>query len=363
MRIVFIHLGSSKADCMLANIDNLLSRNLQIEIDVILSRDIAIPSSVKSKVEIYRYSSTPKIENLFNSLELDGSYRQGFWRYSLERLIALTEHHKLFPQDQLLHIESDILLLESFPFKSFERIQNLAWSILDDDRDVAALLFSPNFASSAWLQEQIIELLNSKSTVNDMQILSMLSNKFPTEVTILPTLPKGHEKIFSNSSNVSDFNKKRASENFDVFAGIFDAAPIGIWLTGSHGVNSFGISRRYDDKLVANSNSMINPSGMALKYLEGFGLYSTSSQTPIPIHTLHIHSKNTKIFSGSGPKTISKYILDSRNKRLARRFSSKVLWDLIVDNYKKKTLIRFLSWLPPFNKYRIIRDILQRRES
>ena len=348
---------------MFANIENLLARNLQYEIDVITSKDIAIPITVKSSVKIYLYSSSPKMENLFNSLELDGSYRQGFWRYSLERLIALTEHHKLFPHDHLLHIESDILLLESFPFKSFEQIDNLAWSILDDDRDVAALLFSPNFESSAWLQEKIIEFLNSKSAVNDMQILSRVSNEFPSKVTILPTLPKSNVEIFLTSSNVSDFNKKRATENFDVFAGIFDAAPIGIWLTGSHGVNSFGISRRFDDELVANSNSMINPSGMVLKYSEGFGLYSTSSQTPIPIHTLHIHSKNTKIFSGSGPKIISKYVLDSRNKRVARRFSAKVLRDLVVDNYKKKTLIRFLSWLPPFNKYRIIRDILQRRES
>ena len=348
---------------MLANIENLLARNLQYEIDVITSKNIAIPITVRSRVKIYLYLSSPKMENLFNSLELDGSYRQGFWRYSLERLIALTEHHKLFPHDQLLHIESDILFLESFPFKSFEQIENLAWSILDDDRDVAALLFSPNFESSAWLQEKIIELLNSKSTFNDMQILSMVSNEFPSKVTILPTLPKSNVEIFSNSSTVSDFNKKRASKNFDVFGGIFDAAPIGIWVTGSHGVNSFGISRRYDDELVANSKSMINPSGMVLKYSEGFGLYSTSSQTPIPIHTLHIHSKNTKIFSGSGPKIISKYVLDSRNKRVARRFSPKVLRDLVVDNYKKKTLIRFLSWLPPFNKYRIIRDILQRRES
>jgi hypothetical protein len=148
-----------------------------------------------------------------------------------------------------------------------------------------------------------------------------------------------------------------------LFAGIFDAAPIGIWLTGSHAVNSFGISRRYDDELVLESNSLLIPSKMGLEYTPGLGLFSTSGEKQVPIHTLHIHSKDIRFFKSSGQKLVTKYVSESKKNRLVRSFSFGVLFDLFKDNYKKGTLIRFLLWLPPFNKYRILREILRGREN
>ena len=348
---------------MFANLEHILAGDWGVELDVITNADILIPEIIRSRVNLFEYSTSPRIENILSNLDIDRAYRQGFWRYSLERLFALTEHHKRFPKEQLLHIESDVLILETFPFEALTKITKLAWSIIDDERDVAALLFSATLETSKWLREKVIELLISESNVNDMQILSRVSNRFPNEVTVLPTLPKNYTDILSESCHISDFNKVRSSENAEVFAGVFDAAPIGIWLTGSYGVNSFGVSKRFDNNLAINSNSMINPTKLGLKYLRGSGLFITSDGRQVPIHTLHIHSKDTRIFSSSGSEIILKYVLESRNNRIARRFSSKILRDLFIDNYKKKTLIRFLSWLPPFNKYRIIRDFLLRREN
>jgi hypothetical protein len=360
MRLVLIHLGSAPAEYMWANVEHLLALNSRIEIDVITSPGASIPTPTKNKVNLFEYSANEKIEKLLISLELDGAYRQGFWRYSLERLFALAAHHKRFQIESLLHIESDVLLLETFPFKSFEQISKLAWSKLDDKRDVASLLYSPNQDASDWLQNKIMDVLLKESNLNDMQILSFISNNFPANITILPTLPKDNKEIISNKCNISIINKSRTSENTELFAGIFDAAPIGIWLTGSHGVNSFGISRRYDNNLVFKSNSILIPSKMELKYVSGSGLFFTSGEIQIPIHTLHIHSKDIRFFSSLGQKLIAKYVSESKKNRLVRSFSIRVLLDLVKDNYKKRTLIRFLSWLPPFNKYRIFRDFLRK---
>ena len=361
MRIVLIHLGSSHADYMWANIEHLLAINLQIEIDVITSGSASIPAPVRARVKYFEYSANSQVEKLIDGLEIDEAYRQGFWRYSLERLFALTQHHKRFPNEGLLHIESDVLLLETFPFEVFRKINKPAWSKLDDERDVAAILYSPNLESSTWLEHQIIDLLGSASNLNDMRILSLISNQFPDDVCILPTVPKNSKGILLTGSTSSNFNKLRASENSEIFGGIFDAAPIGIWLTGSHGVNSFGVSKRYDNNLVINSNSMINPSQMNLQYKPNHGLFAVSGELQIPIHTLHIHSKDIRFFSSSAQKLISKCVSESKKNRVIRQFSVQVLLELFIDNYRKKSLIRFLSWLPPFNKYRILRDYLRRR--
>ncbi len=363
MRLVLVHLGHAPAQYMWANVEHLSKLNPCIEIDVITSPGASIPKSMDSKINRFEYSANDNIEKLLNGLELDGAYRQGFWRYSLERLFAFTEHHKRFENDFLLHIESDVLLLETFPFESFKIIGKLAWSKLDDQRDVASLLFSPNLDTSMWLQRKIIDVLLNESNLNDMQILSCISNRFPTEITVLPTLPKESKEIISDRCKISSINVFRSFENSDLFAGIFDAAPIGIWLTGNHGVNTFGISKRYDNNLVFESNSILIPSKMELEYIPGSGLFMSSGVKKIPIHTLHIHSKDIRIFSPLGHKLISKYVLESKRNQVATSFSVSVLWDLLKDNYKKRTLIRFLLWLPPFNKYRLIRDFLRGRES
>jgi hypothetical protein len=156
---------------MLANLEHILALNSRFKIDVITSADISIPESIKSRVNFFEYSTNPRIESIINNLDIDKAYRQGFWRYSLERLFALTEHHKRFPKEQLLHIESDVLILETFPFEAFTKINKLAWSIIDDELDVAALLFSPTLENSTWLQAKMVELLSSESNINDMQIL------------------------------------------------------------------------------------------------------------------------------------------------------------------------------------------------
>jgi hypothetical protein len=312
---------------------------------------------------LFEYSADLKVKKVLDDLEIDGSYRQGFWRYSLERLFALSDHHKRFATENLLHIESDVLILETFPFESFKKLNKLAWSNLDDQRDVAALLFSPNLNTSTWLQEKLIDSILLDSRVNDMQALSSISNRFPEQITILPTLIRDNKQIISTNCKISEETIFRASENSGMFLGVFDAAPIGIWLTGSHGVNAFGISKRYDDKLVAESNAMLVPSKMGLKYQSGLGLFITSGGTETPIHTLHIHSKDEAFFSKSGPRLITKCVAISERNKVVRRFSIRVLLDLIIDNYKKGTLIRFLSWLPLINKYRILVDYLRRREN
>jgi hypothetical protein len=346
---------------MWANIEHLLFANSQIEIDVITSKEASIPTSVRARVNYFEYSANWQIEKLIDGLEIDEAYRQGFWRYSLERIFALTQHHKRFPNEGLLHVESDVLVLETFPFEVFSKIKKRAWSKLDDERDVAAILYSPKLDASTWLEYQIIDLLCSASNLNDMRILSLISNEFPDDVCILPTVPKNAKEILLTGSTSSNINKLRASENSKIFGGIFDAAPIGIWLTGSHGVNSFGVSKRYDNNLVINSNSMINPSQMNLQYKPGYGLFAISGELQIPIHTLHIHSKDIRFFSSSAQKLISKCVSESKKNRVIKQFSAQILLELFIDNYRKKSLIRFLSWLPPFNKYRILRDYLRRR--
>jgi len=363
MRLVLIHLGDSNAKVMWANVLHLAQKHEQFEVDVIISEKAIIPEPIRGLVNTYEYSTNPELQSLFNQLEIDSDYRKGFWRYSLERLFAFTEHHQRFSDEALLHVESDVLLMETFPFETLSKSTKLAWSILDDERDVAALLFSPGYQSSKWMQDRMKELISGRSTINDMQLLSLISNKYPESVTILPTIPREKLQLIPVESEVSSSNKFRSYENSAFFNGIFDAAAIGIWLTGTDAVNSFGVSKRFENKLVKQANSLVDPSSMTLEYLLGSGLYIIMEDSKIAIHTLHIHSKNLKYFSSNGPKLIARSVIKSKGKRVVRRFSMPVLVNLLNDNYNKGTLLRFLSWLPIFDKYRIFREYLRKRQN
>jgi hypothetical protein len=307
-----------------------------------------------AKLNHFKYISNTKVSSLLDQLEIDSEYRQGFWRFSLERLFALSDHHTRFPKEGLLHIESDVLILDTFPFEKFANIDNLSWSIMDRARDVAAILYSPNLDASNWLKEKMLEFLHEGININDMQLLSLVSGRYPKNVTILPTTPARNAEFFINVTSDSEAIRERVTRNFEIFGGIFDAAPIGIWLTGSHPVNSFGISRRYDHTLIENSSFMIDPSKMKFEFVPKEGLFLRIQKSKIAIHTLHIHSKNIDFFSVENSKLILKCVAQSDRQKALSTFSPAVLWSLLLDNYRKGTLIRYLSWLPPLNRIKII---------
>jgi hypothetical protein len=340
---------------MWANVRYLLRLAPNFEIDVITSKENEEPMEkfFSTKVNHFQYVASDATEELLGSLEIDSNYRDGFWRYSLERLIALTEHHSNFPIESLLHIESDVLLLNSFPFDVFERIQKIAWSTFEKDRDVASLIYLPNGDQSSWLRVKLLELLQDNSATDDMHLLSLLSKNFDQLILSLPIAPSPDSIAYSSSSNPSNYDRARCSKYSENFVGVFDAAAIGIWLTGTHPVNAFGISRRYDTKLIHETKSFVDPAQIDFQISQNGGLFWIENGKIVTVHSLHIHSKNLDFFSLESSKVIGKCVTDYRKGEVRTNFNLMVLLGLIQDNWKRGTLLRFLSWLPGIRKIKV----------
>lgn len=356
MRIVFAHLGNSNSDYMWANIQYLSKLAPNLMIDVITSKEAeeSIEKLWSPNVSLFRYSPSNPTEEILSSLNIDSSYRDGFWRYSLERLIALAEHHKNFPDESLLHIESDVLLLKTFPFDAFESIQKVAWSSFEHDRDVASLIYLPNCESSSWLHSQMLKFLQENLATDDMHLLSLLSKTYETDILSLPIAPTADSTGFSSTIVASEHERVRCSEHSGKFAGVFDAAAIGIWLTGTHPVNSFGFSKRYDSNLLYKAKSYLDPSKIRFELSSDGSLCWSENGRRVNVHTLHVHSKNLDFFSKQSLRNLEKCVNESRKGRVITHFSLVVLIRLIQDNWKKGTLLRFLSWLPLIRNMKVI---------
>ena len=156
-------------------------------------------------------------------------------------------------------------------------------------RDLAVILYVPNIIKSKWLAERMIWELQHSTEMNYMQLLNLISTKYPSEVTILPSSPNVTSSLFEGNDFLDENQKQMVSSNFYNFDGIFDPAAIGIWLTGSDPRNNFGITRRFDTKRLLEGKTYINPSKVILEYSTSNGLYISENATKIRVFNLHIH--------------------------------------------------------------------------
>ena len=286
------------------------------------------------------------MSKVLDDLDIDTKFRNGFWRYSLERLFALTQHHIDFPNDSLLHIESYVLPLTNFPFHSFETLEKLAWLRVDSRRDVAAIVYSPKVATSSWLSEKMRSVISLSVETDDMRVLGEISSKEPQHVEILPSLPHQTSNLRNQSLNVSQEDLIAASSHFSKFDGVFDPAGIGIWLTGTEPRNSFGFTTKFKSKLNTPGNDFIDPENVQYSFDDAGRLSFQSGRESIEIYSLHIHSKNLKYFSEKFEKHLYMDVERSSSGRSKIEFSGRILLNLVCENLNKGTFLQFLSWLP-----------------
>ena len=103
-RIVFVHLGPSPAEHLWMNIRSIKKRFPDMKITVIYSDDIHKPKILEREVNSFHYKALGDDNLLLGSLTNNVKFRGGFWRYSLERLIALEAwHEENSPAESFLH--------------------------------------------------------------------------------------------------------------------------------------------------------------------------------------------------------------------------------------------------------------------
>lgn len=269
--IVFVHLGSAKVRHLWVNIKRIRKLHPDKTISVIYSDSSHKKKIIQSGAVPFFYKVSDQDEDLLSKISQNRLFREGFWRFSLERLLALEAWHSSSRTNSpMLHLESDILIFSNFPFEELANSEKLSWIQVTETHDVSAILFSPNSEQTKWLASLIRQELMSNSSLTDMTVLNLIRRKNPSLVCLLPTL------------------NRPAREKFQ---GIFDGASLGMWLTGRDPRNNLGIIRRH-----LKFEDAIDQAGDAdYAFNKGELLIKISSEK-YPIYNLHVHSKRMNLF-------------------------------------------------------------------
>ena len=335
LEVVLIHLGSRLPNYLTSNILNIQSQfpniPLNLVIDELSSKGLRrIPG-----VNYYTYSPSSEVDRkLIDSFD-HVSFRNGYWRLTYERLIALTDFHLTKPGARILHLESDILIFKNFPMEEIRNLDSIHWSASDKERDVASLVFIPNQQESLFLKAELLSELSTGKFTSDMKTLHKIRQDFPDRVHLFPSI----------------FSVARES------GGIYDPAAYGMWLTGIDPRNNFGITKYFDTKTIDAANFYVRPQDYRYLLEDGNLFAESNLEERLPIYCLHIHSKNKSLLSPGYIKSLQKILekLEGQNTRAS--FSFSILLTTLWMNIRQQTLLAYLGNIPIVRQIRMILNL------
>lgn len=346
IEFVFIQLGRKLPSHLFANLVHVHQMFPQSRINLITSPKVNIGNEIAKFVSQSEYESNPNLDKLLELKSRNLSFRNGFWRYSLERLFAIADLHARRPDKSLLYIESDVLLLSDFPLQNFTRLNKVMWMSVDSEKDIASLIYFPNMTRSQEFLDDLVELVTSIESPTDMITLNNLRLQKPGKYSLLPTwnrnLPELHVRLNTDEAVESIFRR-----------GVFDAAGIGMWLAGIDPRNHYGFTKYFATEDLRNARLFVDPSAYTLEFTQDGKLFYKTGGANIQVYNLHIHSKSTSIFSDSWIKELSRLTGLSKRSQPHQEFLLRILLGLIVGNLREGTFLAFLFYSPPFKLLRL----------
>ena len=229
-----------------------------------------------------------KEHNLFikKSRLAKDSYRNFFWKYSIERLYYIDNFLNKENLNNVFHIENDVLLFQDLRL-IFNKIKSYNFASVRDG--VNRVIGSVIFIKNKRISKKVVQISNKYLNQNDMKILSHLDYKIANSIN----LPLGEDLNF--------IKKSKNYKTIQKIPFIFDAAAIGQYIDGPHrkklinriipGVKS--LFKTNDGFANAETNLKIFDWKIKWKNKKP---YKEENNKLIPIANLHIHSKNLKKF-------------------------------------------------------------------
>ena len=340
---VYVALGKKIPDYLLDNIERHISLFPGYLPTIIVNESINFEKLKKFNIKIFEYKVDKDLDEILNGMNHDTFFRGGFWRFTLERIFALSQFQNL-QNEALLHIESDVILLPNFPWEKFTSCKKLAWGIFSDTHDVAALLYSPNAYEIKDLCEYIKEMIKVNPDSTDMTLLSSYRIKSPEKVQVLASWPRN---VNINSEKFNVIKPEQSSTSIlwnEEFQGIFDPQALGMWLTGMDPRNNYGVTRIHSREIFDKKISLFDPTYEKYIIDEYGNIYIDSQSSLIPIYNLHVHSKNRKLFQNKKWRNEIHRLIELANqeKNVIKKFHFKILTLLIFENIKQKKILDYL---------------------
>jgi hypothetical protein len=348
--VTLVHLGLQPDAHYWLNLNKISLDFPTIQVAALVSKGVERDPNLSSAISVYEYTAEPDVEKIFELHGYDHKFREGFWRFTLERLFALAQLHEMIPGKMILHIESDVMLLPNFPFDKIKKLNNTTWCRFNDFKDVSSILVLPDLESSRSLRKNLLGELLENNKHTDMTILNTIARK-NSDIQIFPSL----SGRFPNLQN--DLNSRCDTTEFNICSkeelnGIVDPAAIGMWLTGLDPRNFYGITKIHDRGIIDTGDSYVDPSRYAYRLDSENQLFISSENHSLQIFCLHIHSKNLKLFKDGWEKELRDLVQLSAEKGPCNEFDFTTLVKLILVNIRQGTFLAFIIGIPVMQRFR-----------
>jgi hypothetical protein len=332
--LIFIHLGPKAPKHLWDNISRTKSQFSSLRVVLVSNNVDTLEIARNRNIEIFAYETSIAAGKIFESMEksFDLSFRSGFWRYSLERLFALCAAHEHIGEESIVHLESDIIVFDNFPWNALANLESMAWLTFNRNSDVAAIVSSPNLSSTRRFYQHLEKALILDSSLTDMTVLSSIRRNYPNEYETLPSIsPKIAQKLQITNHNLL--------KNFERFGGYFDPAALGMWNLGQDPRNGFGFAKRFKDM----PEAAFAPAAVRLTCTKGFNLVDQNQDS---VFNLHVHSKNRRILKTRSTKYLSKFLHEGKYNEKSSYFSTSLFIELIIDYKRRGKLIELAGNTP-----------------
>ena len=308
MNLVFAHFGSPIPKHLLLNLTR--ASVLFPSHKIFLITDLDVEDLKIKNVLVYKYLYSREWWQLRKQLHHSKSFRNNFWFTSTARFLALADFSNM-NNDEFLHIESDVIISEDFPFTKLSNSNyDIMFPIVSDSNAIASCLYIRNSDAANYLANLALLESQKNNLTTDMYILSILSKEDNLNFAPLPTAP-------SNCYVRTEANTKflqMSDVAMSVFGGFFDGFDIGRFLFGDDPRNRRGFSILRDNDIQTYLD--VRNLDLVVKIEREFPyIRSTSTDSYVPVFSMHIHSKNFKLFKiNKSKKIIHSYVSRSKDE-------------------------------------------------
>jgi hypothetical protein len=345
MEIVYVHLGETKNGYLASSIDRSLSLFPQIKHTLILDslESMESNSSLVSLVE----NGSRVLDSGMIQREVDLDFRTGYWNLTLERIFAVLNYQIKKELRNVLHVESDVILMESFPFQNLQECSYVHWCEYGAGHDVASLLYIPDAQSAALLKEKLLSILKQNPNLTDMQLLFIARNT-GAKVRLFPSAAPD---CCDTDPTLVIQNCKCLPDDF-----IFDGLTYGMYLTGQDPRNNYGRYPIGDNSPYDSGATHLNPRkySWSLDMNSNLQAESFCCGKVLSLQNLHIHSKNLKLFEFNWSSDLRKLVKIANKHERVNFFSWKVFYKMFRLSISSGNTRLFLANSPPVARFKRI---------
>lgn len=302
MYIVYAHFGSQIPRYLIRNMANIAENNPNY--CVVLLSDQSKVRKLNPSIQFMMVEHDFSWGEIQEKLEHPKDFRKNFWFTSLIRLYELGRFATL-NNTKVIHIESDVILSDDFPYDKFLNINELlAFPIFNQTMGIASILFINGSEGGKLLMEKCLSAARANSKTTDMLVLGDLLRDHESKIKVLPSIVD----VKTDSGYDAELIFQ-ASKNLEQFGGIFDGLEIGQYFFGEDPRNNRGFSviRR------KNPYGFLDLKKTNFEFFNGrsFPYLANVEGNFYPVFSMHIHSKNLSLFKSTNSRIIAKFFNDA----------------------------------------------------